>query len=103
MAGYETDIHALIEDINGNYGETQHEQLSLPYSRAASTSYQSRSEPLVDPRQMPASSYNQQPLYVAQASRPQDVYFHTTQAEGGLDEYGMFTQFQLEGNIADYT
>lgn len=88
MAGFETDIHALIEDINGNYGETPYEHQQLPYSRPHSKSYQSQNGQLQDPRQTPASSYAQQPLYVAQASTPYYAHLDSLYQEVGLDAYG---------------
>jgi len=105
MAGYETDIHALIDDINGNYGNyggTQYEQPALPYSRPLSNSYQSRNGPLVDPRQTPTSSYNQQPLYAAQASNPYDAHSHGLYEDAGLGTYGKRMQIQPGNDIADY-
>lgn len=91
MEGYETDIPALLQDINGNYGNPESEQPPqppLPYSRPISNSHKSQVDRSVVPRDALAPIYNHQPLYGAQASRPSDAYSYSTYDDTGLDAYG---------------
>lgn len=98
MASFETDIHALIEDINGDYGEAQCELRPLVSSRPHSNSDQPQTGPLADPRQRIAPIYSQQPpLYTAQASNPHDTHISGFHDETGLDAYGTLMQSNTGG------
>lgn len=97
MEGYQTDIQAILQDINGNYGDPEPEQQPqspLPCSRLISNSY-------MVPRNALAPIYKQQPLYGAQASRPSSAYSHSTDDDTGLDAYGSCSDLAVKGRQAN--
>lgn len=93
MEGYQTDIQALLQDINGNYGNPEPEQLPqppLPYSKPMSNSYKSQAErSLVPSNTLPT-------LYEAQLSRPSDAYSYNTFNDNGLDAYGNCSNMEIK-------
>lgn len=104
MEGYQTDIQAILQDINGNYGDPEPEQQPqspLPYSRLISNSYKSQADRSMVPRNALAPIYKQQPLYGAQASRPSSAYSHSTDDDTGLDAYGSCSDLAVKGRQAN--
>lgn len=103
MEGYQTDIQALLQDISGNYEDPEPEQPPqppLPYSRPISKSYNFKTDHSFVPRNALAPSYNQQPLYEAQASRPSDAYSYSPYNYTGLDAYGSCSNLVVNGRLA---
>lgn len=88
---YPTDIEALLQDINGNYGEATHERPPrppLPSASRISNPFSIHAERSRGRSNALASIHEQQPLYEAQILRPSDTYSYSTDNNNGLDAYG---------------
>ena len=100
MEDFGTDVQALLQDISSNYGQDEHQQSPLSYSRPLSNSYQHRAERLFDPRQTPAT-YGQHSLYASQASRPPEPNSYPTQVHHsniGLDAYAQHPLYATQAS-----
>ena len=84
----ELDIHALIEDINGNHRESQEHKPQPPHLGLVSDTYHSKTGSFIGSGQGTTSRTSQQSLYVVQAA---DQYNHSSQdylENSGLDVFG---------------
>ena len=91
MEGYQTDIQALLRDINGNYQDPQHDkspQPPRPPTRPISCSFSSQAEHSMAPNSSLAPISEQQLLYDVQASRLLDANTYSTLNNNDLDPYG---------------
>lgn len=75
MAGFHTDVQALLEDISNDYGEITNETPSLRQSRSNTDAYH---------------PHITRSMYATQALRLHDTYHHDIHDSGGLDAYGKF-------------
>ena len=83
------DAQAVLQDIY-NDEENKLEQPSVPYPESLPHSYYARAERLYDPRQTPASTYQNAISDLHNSRLPALISAHT-QASGsndGLDAYG---------------
>ena len=99
MEDCQTDIQALLRDINGNYGDPKHAQsphLLLP-ARPVSRSYKFQAEQSI----ALAPISEQQLLYEAQLSRSLDANSDSPHNDNDLDPYGSCSKLEIEGRTAD--
>lgn len=104
MDGYQTDIQALLRDINDNYGSPKHEQSPqppLPSLGPISNFYISQAERYVVPRNALAPIPQQELHYEAQASRLLDANSYSILSDNDLDPYGNRMELQIEERPAD--
>lgn len=103
MEDCQTDIQALLRDINGNYGDPKHEQSLHPLlpARPVSSSYNFQAEQSIVPRNALARISEQQLLYEAQLSRHLDANSDSPHNDNDLDPYGSCSKLEVEGKTAD--
>ena len=103
MEDWQTDIQALLRDINGNYGDPKHEQSPHPLlpARSVSSSYKFQAEQSMVPRNALARISEQQLLYEAQLSRPLEANSDSPHNDNNLDPYGSCSKLEVEGTTAD--
>ena len=91
MDGYQTDIQALLRDINGNYQDPQIDkspQPPRPPTRPISCSFNSQAEHPLAPNNSLALISEQPLLYDVQASRLLDANKYSTLNNNDIDPYG---------------
>ena len=85
MEGYQPDIQALLQDINGDYRIPKRKFLLQPPSRPAAKpvleSNKSQTERSMVPRNASAK-------HEVQASRPLDAYLYSSLNDTDLDSHG---------------
>lgn len=104
MDGYQTDIQALLRDINDNYGSPKHEQAPQPpppSSRPISNFYTFQAQRCVVPRNALAPIPEQKLHYEAKASRLLDANSYSILSDNDLDPYGNRLELQIEERPAD--
>ena len=88
MDGFQAGIHALLQDIKSNYGDSQHVQNSLPFSRPPSSHCQSQRSISGITRQIPAPIYDQQQLSAVVPSMLPGTYPNDADNDTSLDNFG---------------
>ena len=104
MESYQTDIQALLRDINDNYGRPKREQSPqppLPSPRPISDFYRSQAERSVVPRNALAPIPEQKLFYGAQAPGLLDANPYSTLNDHDLDPYGSCSKLKIEQKPAD--
>ena len=102
MEGYQTDIPALLRDINGNYGDPKHKQLlqpPLPPARPISSSSEFQTESSMLPRLGPI--HEPRLLYEVPLSRSLDAFSYSTHNGNDLDPYGDYSTSEIQRKPAD--
>ena len=97
MESYQSDVQALLRDINGGYGNLKHRQSPkspLPPARTVSGSDNFHVEWSNVPRSALAPIHEQQPLYEAQASRPFDTCSYSAHKLNFRDRYGTIARYR---------
>lgn len=104
MDDYQIDIQALLQDIDGNYGDTeatQPLQPPRPRSRSISSSYKSQAQRPMIPMNAFAPINRQQPVHDAQATKSSDAYSYSTYSDTSLDTPGSCSNLHIERRSAD--
>lgn len=98
MDGYQTDIQALLRDINDSYGSPKHEQSPQPpltSSEPISNFYTFQAERCVVPRNALAPIPEQKLHYEAQASRLLDANPYSIPDDNDLDPYSNLLELYI--------
>ena len=101
MEGYQTDIQALLRDINGNHQHDKSPQPPRPPTRPISCSFNSQAEHYLAPNNSLAPISEQQLLYDVQASRLLDTNTYSTLNNNDLDPYGSSSKLKIEKGPSD--
>ena len=92
MDGFQAGIHALLQDIDSNYGDTRHEQSSLPFSRPPSNSHHLQRSLSEVNRQTPAPIHDWQQISSLLPSMRSGTYRNEANDDADLDNFGKIPQ-----------
>lgn len=95
MDGFQAGIHALLQDIDSDYGKNEKEQYPLPYSRPNLNTYQPHIAQPTYSGQTSAPIYDKQQLSTAMPMTLPEIDHYQPHEDISLDKFGEQAKYDV--------